>query len=161
MRRLILLAAVAALFLVALPIASAAASPPEDVVFVADALFDGTGTFIAFGPDGPSDSVEAVCPEGTTKDLINIEAPKRGQSPKGVNLTVLKEFTCNDGTGTFQAKLQVRIDYFRGVNFNWVIVGGTDDYEDLKGAGGGMVVAPIGDPPNEIGVVDVYTGKLH
>ncbi|MEA3501749.1 MAG: hypothetical protein U9R47_03175 [Actinomycetota bacterium] len=164
MRRLILLAAVAALFLVALPVASAGAAPPEQVTFEGPSFFrDGTvpghGTFKTTGPAFDSGS---VCGIGTTLDLYTKAAPKMGPSPRGVNLQILKEFTCNDGTGTFFVKLQVRIDFTKGTTFNWVIVGGTDDYEDLKGNGSGFVASPIPLPPADpIGVYDVYEGKLH
>ena len=158
MRRLILLAAVAALFLVALPVASAMAAPPEKVTIQGPAYFAGpdagTGLFTATGPAVDSG---AICGAGEIADLYTKAAPKRGQSPTGVNLQILKEFTCDDESGSFQAKLQVRIDFLRWPTFNWVIVGGMGDYEDLKGNGNGFGLFPIGD----FGVWDVYEGKLH
>ena len=161
MRRLILLAAVAALFLVTLPVASAVAAPPERVDFVGDAFFAGpnagTGNFIATGPARDSG---AICESGDTADLFT----NTHTTPKGVNLKILKEFTCDDGTGTFQVKLQVQIPSEQLSTFRWVVVGGTGDYEDLKGNGSGFAVAwlPSGsDFSTANGVVDVYEGKLH
>jgi hypothetical protein len=163
MRRLILLAAVAALFLVALPVASAGAAPPEQVMFEGPSFFDGPGAFTGeFMATGPAVDSGAVCQTGVTADLYTKAAPKTGQSPNGVNLQVLKEFTCEDGSGDFLVKLQVRIDFLKWPVFNWVIVGGTGDYEDLKGNGDGWGVFPIfNGGPEPIGVNDVYEGKLH
>ena len=163
MRRLILVAAVAALFLVALPVASAGAAPPEQVMFEGPSFFDGpsagTGTFMATGPAVDSG---AICESGVVADLYTKAAPKMGQSPRGVNLQILKEFTCDDLSGSFQVKLQVRIDFLKWSVFNWVVVGGTGDYEDLKGNGDGFAAFPLfNGVPYPIGVWDVYEGKIH
>jgi hypothetical protein len=163
MRRLILLAAVAALFLVALPVASAVAAPPEQVTFEGPAYFAGpdagTGLFTASGPAVDSG---AMCDAGDVVDIYTKAAPMTGQSPNGVNLQILKEFTCDDGSGSFQAELQVRIDFLKWPTFNWVVKGGTGDYVKLKGNGSGFGAFPLfnGDP-DPIGVYDVYEGKLH
>ncbi len=91
-----------------------------------------------------------VC--GTGEVVTTFVTAAGFQSNRAVNLTVGKEFTCDDGSGTFSAKLQVRIDFDRGVSFHWVITGGTGDYEDLHGAGSGFVV-PVD--------TDIYQGGLH
>ncbi len=163
MRRLILLAAVAALFLVALPVASAAAAPPEQVMFEGEAYYDGpdasTGVFTATGPAVDSGT---MCASGTTVDLSTKTTPNMGQSPTGINFRVLKEFTCDDHSGSFQVKLQVRIDYLTGTTFHWHIVGGTGAYVGLKGNGDGFVDHSLfNGGPDPIGVWDVYEGKLH
>jgi hypothetical protein len=163
MRRILILIAIAALFVVALPIASAGATTPEEVMFEGPSFFPGpggpgTGTFTA---TGPALDAGAMCPGGTTEDLYTKAAPKLGQSPSGVNLQILKEFTCDDGSGSFFVKLQVRIDFLKWPTFNWVIVGGTDDYENLKGNGSGYAAFPIPIDGPPIGVWDVYEGKLH
>ena len=161
MRKIILLVAVMALFLVALPIASAGATPPEQITIEGPAFFAGpdagTGSFTATGPAIDSG---AMCPGGDVADVYTKAAPKRGQSPNGVNLQIVKEFTCDDDSGTFYIKLQVRItDY---PTFNWVVVGGTGDYQDLKGNGKGYGAFPLfNGGPEPIGVWDVYEGKLH
>ena len=83
----------------------------------------------------------------------------------GVNFQMVKKFTCDDDSGTFLIKLQVRFTYYP--TFNWVVVGGTDDYEDLKGNGDGYGLFPLFPPSNgvqwppPIGVQDFYEGKLH
>lgn len=161
MRKILLLVAVVALFLVALPIASVGATPPEQVTIEGPAYFAGpdagTGVFTATGPAVDSG---AMCPGGTVMDMYTKAAPKMGQSPNGVNLQIVKEFTCDDDTGTFLIKLQVRITYYP--TFNWVVVGGTGDYEDLKGTGSGFGERPLfNGVPDPIGVWDVYEGRLH
>jgi len=79
------------------------------------------------------------------------------QSKKGyVNIQAIHQFTCDDGSGDFLVKLQVRGNQ-DGNNFHWNIVGGTGDYEDLHGSGKGVGL-PICGPDC---VFDVYTGGLH
>ena len=164
MRRLILLAAVAALFLVALPVASAGAVPPEQVRFEVTSYFAnpapaGYGTFNAYGPAADSGT---VCEHGWTVDLSTTVVPKKGPSPSPTILKVLKEFGCTDLSGTFFVELRVRIYSEKGTTFNWVIKGGTDDYEGLKGNGNGYVDHDLfngGTVP--VGVYDIYNGKLH
>lgn len=63
----------------------------------------------------------------------------------GFNILIVKRFTCDDGSGAFDVKLQVRIDQ-KGDNFNWVILGGTGAYERLHGTGQGVGVYPIHRP---------------
>ena len=161
MRKLILLAAVGALFLVALPIGAAGAAPPEQVTFEGPAYFAGqdagTGFFTATGPAVDSG---AMCPGGAVTDVYTKIAPKMGQSPNGFNMQIVKDFTCDDDSGTFSIKLQVHITYFP--TFNWVVVDGTGAYEDLKGNGNGYGAFPLPvGAPEPIGVWDVYEGKLH
>jgi hypothetical protein len=161
MRRILILIAIAALFVVALPIASAGATTPEGVTFEGPSFFAGpdagTGFFTATGPAVDSGS---VCGDGTTVDLYTKAAPKMDQSPMGVNYQIVKEFTCGDGSGSFLIKLQVRFTYYP--TFNWVVVGGTGDYEDLKGNGDGFGAFPLfNHAPDPIGVWDVYEGMLH
>jgi len=161
MRKTILIVALLALFLVALPMAPASATPPEEVTFEGPAYFAGpdagTGIFAATGPAVDSGT---MCPSGTIVDVYVKAAPNNGQSPNVVNLRILKEFTCDDGSGTFTIKMRVRItDY---PVFNWVVKDGTGAYEDLKGNGRGFGAFPIFDGgPDPIGVWDVYEGRLH
>ena len=161
MRKLILMAAVAALFLVAVPLGAASATTPEQVTFEGPAFFAGpdagTGFFAAMGPAVDSGT---MCPGGTFTDVYAKGAPNMGQSPNGFNLQLVRDFTCEDGTGTFLMKLQVQITYL--ATFNWVVLDGTGAYEDLKGNGNGYGDFPLFGPgPEPIGVQDVYEGKLH
>jgi hypothetical protein len=156
MRRAFVLVAVAAVMLVALPMVPAGATPPSDVEFVVETEFlpDGTtgGPFTASGPavdDG------LMCETG---DTIDVFAKASGfQSGRGFNIQVVKLFTCEDGSGDFLVKLQVRIDQ-KGDNFTWTILEGTGEYERLHGTGDGIGVELPGNPE---GVLDLYSGAIH
>jgi hypothetical protein len=90
-----------------------------------------------------------------TGDVVEISGRILVQNVQGMNLQIIHRFACDDGSGTFDVKLQVRIH--RGVNnFHWVIVGGTGDYVNLRGRGSG--VGHYGTGPD---VLDVYSGRLH
>ena len=79
----------------------------------------------------------------------------------GLNFKGVKHFVCDDGSGEFWINIQDRIDFQRGVTFQWNVLRGTDAYKDLHGAGSGF-----GDPevaccnPNDY-VLDVYLGGLN
>jgi hypothetical protein len=161
MRKTILLVAVAALFLIALPMTAAGATTPEPVTFEGPSFFPvsgpGTGLFTATGPAVDSG---AMCPSGSFVDVLGKPAPNMGQSPNGFNLLLVRDFTCDDGSGTFLIKLQVHITYYP--TFNWVVVDGTGDYEELRGNGDGYGAYPLfNGVPDPIGVWDVYEGRLH
>lgn len=143
MRRIVVLVGVASAALIGLVASPAEATPPSDVEIVVPGF---EGPFVATGA-AVDDGV--VC--GTGEVSTTFAKAAGFQSNRGFNLTVGKEFTCDDGSGAFSAKLQVRIDA-RGVSFNWVITGGTGDYEDLRGVGSGFVV-PVD--------TDIYQGGLH
>jgi hypothetical protein len=153
MRRFLTLLLVAALALVVLPIGPAAATAPSDVEFSVDSLFAGTGEFVATGP-AVADGL--VCPMGDTEDVF---AKASGNGKKGFNLQVIKQFTCDDDSGSFLVKLQVKV-FFAGPpfsSFNWVVTGGDGAYADLHGSGNGVGLAP--NPGFDI--LDVYSGGLH
>ena len=155
MRRFFAVAAVVALVLVAFPTASLGETPPEDITFEVDTDFLNGATGGPFEATGPAVTAGLVCATG---DTIDVFAKASGfQSGRGFNIQVVKLFTCDDGSGDFEIKLQVRIDQ-KGTNFNWTIVGGTGAYERLHGSGDGVGLPP---PDGTDGVFDVYTGKVH
>lgn len=159
MRRLSVLIAIAALFVVAFPIASASAAPPEHVTFAGEAWFDGlsagTGVFTAGGSAVGSG---AVCPSGTTADVPGSVVTSGGQSPNVTKIRVVKEFTCNDGPfGSFFVKLRVRLYNSGFTTFKWVIKGGTGAYANLKGNGFGFGSPLTGDPDS---IYDMYAGRV-
>jgi hypothetical protein len=57
--------------------------------------------------------------------------------------------------------MQARIDFRKGTTFNWNVLSGTGDYEDLHAAGSGVGLSgvPCGDP--DACVLDIYDGGLH
>lgn len=130
-----------------------ASSPPAIVTFEVQTTIPGGGpNFGPFIATGPAVDEGLVCASGDTTDVY-LHA-SGFQSDVGVNYQVFKLFMCDDGSGEFLAKLQVRADR-RGDNYNWNIVGGTGSYEKLHGTGTGT-----GFPTPE-GVFDIFDGKLH
>ena len=71
------------------------------------------------------------------------------------DLDVNKTFVCDDGSGSFDMLLFVRLKMVNGQftnNFRWMITNGTGAYEDLSGFGTGGGIP--GDQP-----LDFYTGR--
>jgi hypothetical protein len=129
----------------------AAAQPkPQPVTIVSDmavvGLPDNLGTF---------DTVRgSICTSGTVADtgLVWIAG---GPDANPYVLTVNKTVTCDDGSGTFFARLLVRGN--GGMEtFTWVILGGTGRYHDLFGLGSGSTVPFEGGG----GVTNTYKGYL-
>ena len=156
MRRLtvVVLLGVVALALLAAG-GSAKPPPPVGVGFVvAESFMPGGGPFQAAGL---AVDIGLMCPAGDTVDLGEKVAPNNGQTGQGVNFTSLKRFTCADGSGTFDVKLQVRLNK-NGDNFNWTITDGTGAYATLHGSGQGYGIYPTTPPPD---VTDYYFGTVH
>ena len=147
-----ILAALAAITAVTAPVG---ASSPEPISITSQMTIPFDAPSTGFFQADPSD---LICPTGTVLDLGVIGAGF--QSGRGGQILVLKELTCDDGSGTIFVRLAV---HFRdggqgGVptgSFTWVIVGGTGDYADLQGRGTGIGVST---GPNS--VTDTYTGFL-
>lgn len=75
-----------------------------------------------------------------------------------LDLVVIKKFTCDDGSGTFEVLIHVRLTFvspgtFEN-NFRWTISGGTGLYEDLEGFGTGFGAVRDGE------LIDVYNGRV-
>lgn len=148
MRRLAFLAMAGAL-LVALTGAPAHASPPQDVLIEVDTTLPPEGpSFGPFTATGP------ICPSGDSIDAFSLFVG--AQSGKRAQILVGKEFTCDDGSGTFLLLLQVRLQFqpFSDV-FTWTVLDGTGAYENLRGSGDGFGV------PTASGVFDTFTGVMH
>ena len=131
-----------------------ASSPPANVTFEVQTIIppEGGRNFGSFTAAGPAVDEGLVCASGET---IDVDFHDSGfQSKTGVNYQVVKLFVCDDGSGEFSAKLQVRYDR-RGDNYNWNIVGGTGSYVKLHGTGTGTGL------PTPDGVFDILNGKLH
>ena len=148
-----MLAAAVALLAVAGPVGAAT---PQGVTIV---------SHVTFNPDGPNygdfvasgDAVDSgvICSSGTFVDLgIRFAG---FQSNRGVvQLQVVKEFTCDDGSGTFVVKMQIQANFDTGIeSFSWVVLDGTGDYGSLHGSGSGSTVpnAPIGNINTFVGFV--------
>jgi len=155
MRRLVILITGIAL-LVLVPTAGSA-SPPLAVDFVVPT--SGTAGGASGGPftaTGPAVDAGLVCDTGQTIDVFGHAGGF--QSGQLLTIQLVKRFTCDDGSGEFDVKLQVLINT-NGDNFQWVVVNGTGAYERLRGTGQGIGLYP--DTPADYDVLDLYSGKVH
>jgi len=135
----LLIAALGASIALMSVIAPVAAAGPQSVTIDVVNTFAGdptTGTFTAIGSAVDSD---LICPVGTIVDTRNGFAG--GQSGRKLQILVIKEFTCGDGSGTFFIKMQVHIDFATGETFTWVVLSGTGAYGHLQGSGQGVTAS--------------------
>lgn len=93
----------------------------------------GAATFTATGP---------LCPSGTFADDVKVFAPSPGSpgsdSSGGFNLLIQTVYTCNDGSGTFNAVKHVFITFTDNGFTNTgpiQLLGGTGAFTDLAGHG--------------------------
>ncbi len=98
-----------------------------------------------------------ICASGT---VVDTRIQFGGfQSNRGVQIPVRKSFTCADGSGTIQIKIQVHLDFATNTEtFSWVVLSGTGDYEGLNGAGSGTTVTDGSVP--QTGNFNTYVGFL-
>jgi hypothetical protein len=137
-------------------VAPVAASAPEQVEIVSHMSFNPDGfNFGTFEASGTAVDNGTICDSGTVDDTRIIFAGF--QSDRGAQIPVRKTFTCGDGSGTFFVKIQVHLAFESATeSFSWVVLGGTGDYEQLKGSGGGTTVSDGSDP--QTGNFNMYEG---
>ena len=161
MRKLILLAAVAALFLLALPIASAGAdSPFKEVTIEVDTNFgEGgppNGPFTALGPAADAG---LICGSGWSFDAGGKFSPRENWKA-GVNIQAVKIFLCDADAWTeevpngFVMRLQIHFDK-KGGSLNWIVTDGWGDYTNIAGNGDGISVGSMA-----TGITDTLWGKI-
>ena len=151
-----LVAFVAAFAAVVAVAAPAAASTPQAVTIVSHVVFNPDGpNYGEFTTSGSATESGLICESGTFVDTAIRFAGY--QSDRGtVQLLVVKQFTCDDGSGTFTVKLQIQANFDTGIeSFSWVVLDGTGDYASLHGAGSGSTVP---NPPT--GNINTYEGFL-
>lgn len=153
MRKLIFVASTTILLLALSVGPGAASTPPSAVEFQVETTTPPEGpSFGPFAAFGPAVDAGLICNSGDTIDVFG--KGSGFQSGIGWNAQVVKLFTCDDSSGEFFVKLQVRFDW-RGLSFLWTIVGGSGDYEKLHGTGEGIGI------PEVYGVLDLYDGAVH
>jgi len=139
-------AAVTALTATMLLAGSALASAPEPITIT-----------VVTGVEGSSDPFAAtggvVCEEGV---VGNAGGHFVGwQSDTHAQILILKRFTCDDGT--FDILLRVTLDFETNDTVaTWSVVGGTDAYASLRGAG-----TLIGTNNGDETILDEYVGGMH
>jgi hypothetical protein len=132
-----------------------AAAAPQQIEIVSNVTFNPDGpNYGDFSATGAAVDAGTICASGT---FVDTRLGFGGfQSDRGtVQVLVVKEFTCDDGSGTFTVKLQIQANFDTGIEtFTWVVLGGTGDYASLRGAGSGSTV------PTETGNINTYEGFL-
>jgi Na+/melibiose symporter-like transporter len=141
--------ATAAAFVMLMLTATLAAAAPVPAVIDVTAEFAQPGVFVAVS--------DALCESGTTTDVATA-------STAGPVTTFddLKTFTCQDGSGTFTLHIVARVIGCAATDSGtWKVVGGTGDYESLKGQGQ-LTGTYFGGTSScdAVGIVDHLTGKL-
>jgi len=145
----VLFSSIALLAVTGLP---ALAAPPLDVSIIAEETIPAStgGTFLA---SGGAVATGLICPAGTTSNVVG---PAHGTTV--VTFRVDKTFTCTDGSGTFTARMNVRLDPVTGeTEASWRVVTGSGSYALLRGTGK-LIGVPI---VVGISITDYYTGRLH
>jgi hypothetical protein len=155
MMRFFFLLMVGALFM-ALPATSVMATPPTNVLIEVEItmLEDGqtAGTFTATG---------GICSSGHTADVfVHIAG---FPSERRLQMLIGREFTCEDGSGTFLLLVRVHGQFeqpgsevfIHPIPKSWSVLNGTGAFEGLHGAGTGFGV------PTEHGFFDTFTGRMH
>jgi hypothetical protein len=111
----------------------------------------------SFTATGPAVDAGLIGPSGDTFGLLINRVGFESQWG-WMNDQSTHRWTCDDGSGEFYLKLQVRHDW-RGHNYNWVVIGGTYAYERLHGLGTGFGTL-VGED-SEVLVLDSYSGRVH
>ena len=153
---LVLAAALAALAAAS----TAAAATPTAVEIVSHMDFNQEGGFNTgdFEASGAAVDQGLICESGTVEDTRLIFAGFQSRVGK-IQIPVRKTFTCDDGSGEIFIKIQVHLDLSSQTEtFSWVVLGGTGDYSDLHGSGGGTTVGDGSEP--QTGNFNNYVGFL-
>ncbi len=133
------------LALLVAPVASAAA-PPQTVLTI-DIVFEVSEEFTATGG--------VLCESGTavTDPVFAAGFGRMGRGAATFHL--VKTLTCDDGSGTFQIRVNAGASPDgTGTVGGFAVVGGTGDYTGLRG--GGSLVGTS----TAVGIIDVYEGRL-
>lgn len=149
MRKIIAVAGTAGLIIVGLGTSPVLADPykQQPVSFQIHETQTGFGTPAAtatFTASGP------LCPSGTFVDAYTHEASPGARYR--VNIKGTAVYTCDDGSGTFLARKNTHMQFLADFTATSVspfkIVGGTGDYEGMRGSG------------KNVGLGDFNTGVL-
>ena len=134
----------------ALSASPATAKAPLGVHIESEKTIGGVGFFEA---DGPAVDDGLMCETGTEEEVEPVVVRPRGRF---TILKVLKRFTCNGGSGTFDVRMTVKLFPDGTTTANWKVVAGTGDYVNLRGHGK-LVGTPIVQGES---ITDVYDGKM-
>ncbi len=130
------------------------AAPPRDIHIEVDEILGASGE--AFVANGPAVDDGILCASGTVDDLSIVTSGS--QNGTFSILHVLKRFTCDDLSGTFDVRLVVKLNLTtRYTTAHWNVVSGTGNYTHLHGNGSleGTPIVP------GVSIHDVYDGSMH
>ena len=152
LKRKLIISLFIVLFLLGFSSTRVFASPPLDLHIVVQ---ENIGVPDDFDASGAAVDNGLVCETGTVEDtevaVYTFGGPFR-------IIKVLKHFECEDGSGTFDIQMQVRLNNATNeTTANWRVFSGTGAYTNLKG-NGSLVGIPL-DPGTSI--LDIYDGKVH
>ena len=136
----------------ALSASPATAKAPLGVHIESIKTIGGVGFFVATGS-----AVDAglMCETGTEDEVVLV-VTRPGAGGRFTILEVLKRFTCDDETGTFDVRMTVKLFPDGTTTAKWKVVAGTGDYVGLRGHGK-LVGTPI---VQGTSITDVYDGKM-
>jgi len=111
-----------------------------------------------FHATGAAVDAGLICASGT---VVDTRIQFGGfQSGRGVQIPVRKHFSCDNGRGTLEIKIQVHLDFATNTEtFSWVVLSGTGDYAHTNGAGSGTTVGDGSHDP-QTGNINTYVGNL-
>jgi hypothetical protein len=131
------------------------AAQPLDVHIEAPTTIDTTDVD-TFTATGPFVDAGGLCPSGDVSEVFVATSGPPGGTFR--NLRIVKHFVCDNGSGTFDVKLNVRLDLTTSyTTASWKVVEGTGAYTRLKGNG---KLIGIPDVPNT-SILDIYDGQMH
>lgn len=141
---------------IVLPGATVMAAAPLDVHIEVEETIISFTIPEPFAATGPAVDAGVVCPTGEVVDVIlSASGPPGGTFSI---LKVLKRFECDDGSGTFDVKMVVRLNLITNdTTAVWKVVGGTGNYVRLH-SNGKLIGIPI--VPGE-SILDIYDGRMH
>lgn len=152
-RRWLIATAIAILATVGLAAPAAAGGAPPTVervtITAVDTFGEPVGTFTADG--------DAICESGTVALVGDTTVTER---PRMLTFDLVKRFTCDDGSGSFDVHIQARWSPCEPTDQGlWTIVAGTGVYAGASGHGR-LVGTYFPAACAESGIVDVLTGVV-
>ena len=135
-----LVLSLAACVSVALVGAASTAHAAQPVPFTITEEIDFANGVFDFTATGP------LCPSGTFEDTV-VAVGIAHHDPSGLNLLIRTVYTCDDGSGTFDAIKHVFITFADNTNTGPIeLQGGTGAYTNLSGQGidSGFTVGDLG-----------------
>jgi len=153
-KKLSIFIVLAGMFLLAVNVSTVVAAPPAPL-HIEVLEWPGDNSPVPFTATGPAVDIGLVCATGM---VVELDITSNLPSGPFQILRVLKRFTCDDLSGTFDIKMVVKLDFATNdTAARWQIVGGTGDYANLIGQGSLIGESNL---PGEFSILDRYDGKV-